>query len=589
MIDGLELRVLTGKAGSGKVEFAAIYHDANKKYCYALEKGRFLFRLKVRKGDMRKVVLHYQDKYIKIEWQDTRQTIEMKKAASDCWCDYYEAEIRMDVICLRYYFELLDQEGTVCYYSNQEFFPDPVEDTDRMFDCPQNLREEELFEIPSWAKNKVVYQIFPARFASSKFVEEDKWYQAPIGAREDLHGDLKGIIGRLEYLKELGVDVLYLTPVFTSDSTHKYNTIDYYKIDPGFGTEEDLKVLVERAHDMGMRVMLDGVFNHTSPKFFAFADLMEKQEKSAYKEWYYPESFPVKWKWGEKPNYKSFAYFGGMPKLNLLNPETQEYFIQVGRYWIEKCDIDGWRLDVGDEISHKFWRKFRREMKAVKPEALIVGEVWHCAEDFLDGEEWDSIMNYTFHFSVVDFVAKETVSASRFWGNLGYLLGNVHTKVFPVLWNLIDSHDTARFLHMCGGNKEKLKLAAALQLLLPGMPVIYYGDEVGMTGGPDPDCRRGMLWDPKYQDRDIYRWYHRLIEVRKKYGCLTEGTASASAADDEKGILAITKELGDEKLTICFHGKDGEAELTEYAGVRDILCGRVFSGVMKPYEVVVLE
>ncbi|MDO4333344.1 MAG: glycoside hydrolase family 13 protein [Eubacteriales bacterium] len=571
------------------MEFSAIYHDVNKKYCYALKKGRFLIRLKVKKDDMQKVVLHYQDKYIKVEMLDTRRTVEMRKAASDCWCDYYEAEIEIDVICLRYYFELTDRAGMVSYYSNQEFFSGPVEDTDRMFDCPQNLREEEMFEIPDWAKNRIVYQIFPSRFASSKFVEEDKWYQAPIGAREDIGGDLKGIIGRLEYLRDLGVDVLYLTPVFASNSTHKYNTIDYYKIDPDFGTEEDLKNLVERAHGMGMRVILDGVFNHTSPEFFAFADLMEKQEKSAYKDWYYPDGFPLKWKWGEKPNYKSFAYFGGMPKLNLLNPETQEYFIQVGRYWIEKCKIDGWRLDVGDEISHKFWRNFRREMKALNPEALIVGEVWHCAEDFLDGEEWDSIMNYSFHFSVIDFVAKESISPSRFWGNIGYLRGNVHTKVFPVLWNLIDSHDTARFLHMCGGNKEKLKLAAALQMLLSGMPVIYYGDELGMAGGPDPDCRRGMLWDEKYQDQDVFQWYRRLIKARKEYACITEGVVTASVTDDEKGLLLITKELGDEKLAICFHAKDGEAGLPEYAGARDVLRGEVFSGFMKPYEAYVFE
>lgn len=571
------------------MEFSAIYHDMNKKYCYALEKGRFMFRLKVKKDDMQKVVLHYQDKYIRLERQDTRRIVEMKKAASDRWCDYYEAEIRMDVICLRYYFELVDRAGMVCYYGNQEFFSAPIEEIDYMFDCPQNLREEEMFVIPDWARNKVVYQIFPSRFASSTFVEENKWYQAPIGAREDLRGDLKGIIEHLDYLSELGVEVLYLTPVFTSDSTHKYNTIDYYKVDPEFGTQEDLKLLVERAHDRGMRVILDGVFNHTSPKFFAFADLMEKQEKSAYKDWYYPDSFPLKWKWGEKPNFKSFAYFGGMPKLNLLNPETQEYFIQVGRYWIEKCKIDGWRLDVGDEISHKFWREFRKAIKEVNPEAFIVGEVWHCAEDFLDGEEWDSVMNYTFHFSVVDFVAKESISASQFWENLGYLRGNVHTKVFPVLWNLIDSHDTARFLYKCGQNKRKLKLAAALQLLLPGMPMIYYGDELGMTGGPDPDCRRGMLWDEKYQDQDVYQWYRRLIEVRKGYACITEGIMSAFMTNDEKGLLTITKEFGEKKLVICFHAKDGEAELAEYAGMKEILHGGTFSGIIGAYEALVLE
>lgn len=573
------------------MEFSAVYHEMNKRYCYAIEKGRFLFRIRTKKDDIEKVVLHYQDKYIDIKYLDTRKTCEMTKVIWDRWFDYYEAEIQMDVICLRYYFELIDTKGDVSYYSNYEFYKEETEipDIDRMFDCPQTLREEEMFLVPAWAKNKVVYQIFPSRFASSRTVQEAAWYQTPIDAKENLHGDLKGIINHLDHFKDLGVDVLYMTPIFASESIHKYDTIDYYKIDSDFGTEADLKELVEKAHAMGMRVILDGVFNHSSTKFFAFEDILKKQKESKYKNWYYLDGFPLEWERGKKPNYKSFAYYGKMPKLNLQNEETAEYFIEVGRYWIEKCQIDGWRLDVADEISHKFWRKFRSAMKAVNPEVLIVGEVWHQAEDFLDGEEWDSVMNYSFYFSVVDFIAKEKITASRFWENIGYLRGNLHTKAFPILWNLIDSHDTARFLHECKERKEKLKLAAALQLFLPGMPVIYYGDEYGLTGGNDPDCRRGMLWEEKYQDRNLYQWYRTLIQIRKKYPCITEGRIVKTETEDNEGLLILTKNLGEETIVLCFHAKEGEVHRKEYEGMINLLTGNPCSGIIKAYEVLVIQ
>ncbi|MBR4026110.1 MAG: glycoside hydrolase family 13 protein [Lachnospiraceae bacterium] len=570
------------------MEFSAIYHDASKKYCYALENGKFVIRIKTKKEDIQSVILHSQDKYIAVELMDTRTQTLMQKYASDSWCDYYEAEMDIDVICLRYYFELIDFNGQKTYYGNHEFFDIEITDIDYMYDCPQKLREEEMFVMPQWAKNKVIYQIFPSRFASSQPIAEEKWYQAPIGAKDDLKGDLKGIIAHLDHLKELGVDVFYMTPIFYSHSTHKYDTIDYYKIDPSFGTEEDLKELVQKAHSLGIRVILDAVFNHTSPEFFAFADVLEHGEQSKYKDWYYIDSFPVKWEWGTKPNYKSFAYFGGMPKLNLQNEETADYFLEVARYWIETCDIDGWRLDVGDEISHKFWRKFRKVVKQIKPEALIIGEIWHRAEDFLDGEEWDTAMNYPFFYSVVDFIAKEKISASRFWANINALHGNLHKEVFTVLWNLIDSHDTARFLYRCGERSEKLKMAVALQMLLPGMPIIYYGDEYGMTGGMDPDCRRGMLWKEEYQNKEVYAWYRTLIQIRKQYPCVTEGQLVKTKIQDENGLLCLTKELKDEKIVICFHGADGEIELSEYAGKKNVLTGETFDGVLKGYDVVVL-
>lgn len=259
------------------MEYAAIRHFADKRYCYAMGKGRFLIRLETKRNDAENVILHVRDKYLPLKMIDTRREYVMEKAGSDDLRDYYETVIEIDVVCLRYFFEIEDIYGNITYYGNHEFFDECITDIERMFDCPQTLREEELFELPEWAENKVVYQIFPSRFATDKEVPEEVWYQAPIDHKADLKGSLRGIINRLDYIKELGVDILYMTPIFQSDSSHKYNIDDYYKVDPSFGDKEDLKELVKKAHERGMYVILDGVFNHTSIHFFAFQDIMEKK------------------------------------------------------------------------------------------------------------------------------------------------------------------------------------------------------------------------------------------------------------------------------------------------------------------------
>lgn len=571
------------------MEYAAIRHFADKRYCYAMEKGRFLIRLEVKKNDAANVILHTQDKYIPLKKIDTRREYVMERFCSDGLRDYYEAIIEIDVVCLRYFFEIEDTCGNITYYSNHEFFHESVTDIERMFDCPQTLREEEMYELPEWAENKVVYQIFPSRFATDKEVTEEVWYQAPIGHEADLKGSLRGIINRLDYIKGLGVDILYMTPIFQSDSSHKYNIDDYYKIDPSFGDKEDLKELVQKAHARGMYVILDGVFNHTSIHFFAFRDIMEKKERSEYLDWYYIKEFPLVMEWGKKPSYKTFAYAGYMPKLNLQNKETADFVIDVASYWIRECDIDGWRLDVGDEIDHAFWKRFRKEIKAVKKDALIVGEIWHFAGDFLEGDEWDSVMNYPFYQAVLDFVATETLNASGFLARLGFLKGNLHRKLEGYLWNLIDSHDTERFLHSAQHQLKKQMLAAALLLLLPGMPMIYYGDETALEGGHDPDCRRGMLWDESRQNKEMLHHYQTLIRLRHEFPVLIKGTVEDQFADDKTGLVGIKRQMDGQSIWLLFHGRDKTAELPELKGLKNLLDGQSFSGSLGDYEAAVLS
>lgn len=570
------------------MEYAAIRHFADKRYCFAVEKGRFLIRLETKRGDIAGVALHVRDKYLPLDYEDTRRVMAMNLTSSDQYIDYYEAVIDIDVVCLRYFFEIRDTTGKVVYYGNHDFYEECINDIDNMFDCPQTLREEERFLLPEWAKNKVIYQIFPSRFASDKEIPEEIWYQEPIGHQADLKGSLRGIIDHLDYIKNLGADIIYMTPIFVSRSSHKYNIDDYYRIDPSFGDKEDLKELVSKAHERGMYVILDGVFNHTSVDFFAFKDIREKGENSIYLDWYYVNSFPLVMEFGKKPSFKTFSYVGGMPKLNLQNKEAADFVIDVASYWIRECDIDGWRLDVGDEISHGFWKRFRKEIKAVKKDALIVGEVWHFAGDFLEGDEWDSVMNYPFYNAVLDLAATQKTGADAFLRKMNFLKGNLYNGLEGYLWNFIDSHDTARFLHTAKNNRKKQMLAAAIQLLLPGMPMIYYGDENAMQGGPDPDCRRGMIWDENRQDKEMFRYYQTLIGIRRGYPVLTQGLIKEQYAKEDCGLIVTKRSLDGQEIILLFHAKEGSVELPEFMGWKNLISGQPFSGGLGDYEAAVL-
>lgn len=566
------------------MELSSVLHIADRRFAFALDKNLFCIRIRTKKNDLKEVILHYQDKYIPLKFVDTRKEVSMKIYAKDHIFDYYEAIIDIDCICLRYFFEFVDYEGNRAYFGNNRYYKEKIDKVEFMFDLPQNVREEERYIVPDWAENKIIYQIFPARFASSIDVSKEIWYQEPISHMANLGGNLRGITNHLDHIKELGADIIYMTPIFKSTSMHKYNISDYYLIDPSFGTKEDLVELVAKAHKLGMKVILDGVFNHTGTDFFAFQDCIINKEESKYWDWYYIKNSPVRLEWGKNCNYKTFAYFFGMPKINENNPEARKYFIDVATYWIKEADIDGWRLDVADEVSHIFWREFRKEVKKVKKDALIIGEVWHYAEDFLDGDEWDTVMNYDFYFSVRELVAHETLSVSEFYQELETIKGRCHKKLYPCLWNLLDSHDTERFYNACNYDKKKEKLAIALQLLLPGMPLIYYGDEFGMKGGNDPDNRRGMYWHEEYQDTEFFDWYKKLIHIRKENPNILLDDISYQALDDI-GILILEKE----DYILIFNTKDKKQTLNQYKGLKELLFGKTFDGSIDEYSCAVLK
>lgn len=541
----------------------AIFHKMDKEYFYALDKDTFLVKLRCAKGDLFKVRLGYCDKYLNernIPVEGDIHYTDMIKVASDELFDYYEATIKTHVIVIRYFFELRDWEDIILYYYGYRFYNEEPKLHFGMFDASQPVREEEIFDTPNWANGAIVYQIFPERFARKNLNTDGNWYLTPMNRTEMLGGNLRGIIDALDYLEELGIEVIYLTPIFKSSSNHKYNIDDYMEIDPTFGTEDDLKELVEKAHNKNIKIILDGVFNHSGYEFAPFKDLMENQENSKYKDWYYPFSFPLKWKWGEKPNYWTFGYAGPMPKLNTSNPEVREYIFGVIRKWMS-LGIDGWRLDVADEVSHDFWKAFRKVVKSINKDALIIGEVWYESSPWLLGDEYDTVMNYLFFDNVKKLLVTKEYKVSDFDYENNFLRGRMHTKVQPLLWNLIDSHDTPRFLTQADNNEEILMLAFALQMTLPGMPMIYYGDEVGMQGGKDPDCRRGMLWDKNKQNREIFDYYKKWIKIHKKYSSLKNGEFKTIYVNDDANVYIFKRFNENEELYIAFNFSNNNISL----------------------------
>ena len=360
-------------------------------------------------------------------------------------------------------------------------------------------------------------------------------------------------------------------------------------MDKDFGTEEDFKKFIDKAHSMGIKVILDGVFNHSGDEFFAFKDLLANGENSEYKDWFFPYKYPVKRVRGVKPEYLSFSYFGGMPKLNTKNPAVQDYFIGMIDHWMSKFDIDGWRLDVADEVSHDFWTVFRKAVKKHRKDAPLIGEVWYDSRDWLQGNEFDCVMNYQFYRSVEKFIANGSMKVSEFVNSLEFVRGNTNYNAYRMLWNLIDSHDCQRFLTGAGGDVRKLKLAVLLQMTFTGTPLIYYGDEVGMSGGGDPDCRRGMVWDSDKVNTDVLNYYKKLINLRKTYKSLSCGEFKVVYKDDDKHVLVYKKVLGEEAIFVAINNSEEEVTISSLINKVNLINDDIMDGKLLPFSSVIFK
>jgi len=383
-----------------------------------------------------------------------------------------------------------------------------------------------------------------------------KWGDKP--ARDNFFGgDLEGIICKLPYLEELGVNALYLNPIFKSPSNHKYDTTDYYEIDPSFGNKDSLKRLVKELHQRQIRIILDGVFNHCGDTFWAFQDVIEKGAKSKYKDWFIIKNYPIV-KYPE-PNYRCWMGTSLMPEFNTDNPEVREYLLKVVKYWIKEADIDGWRLDTVEYMDPSFVKQIREAAKEVKKDAYIVGEVMGVATSWFKTKSLDAVMNYKLRDLIIDFFIKEATNATEFNHQLYSFRQTYSDSVNPFMFNLLDSHDVPRFLTLCDGDVKKMKLAVIFLMTYIGAPVIYYGDEVGVMGGEDPDCRRAMIWDKNQQNINLLNFYKRMIKLRRESQALRRGSFKSLYQHDN--LYCFSRQLNQEKIIIALNNSDKNEEI----------------------------
>ena len=440
-------------------------------------------------------------------------------------------------------------------------------------------------DVPRWSLGAVVYQIFPDRFAngdpSNDPPDTDEWGSAP-DPRRFQGGDLVGIMQGLDYLSDLGVDLIYLNPIFQSPSNHRYDAIDYLQVDPALGGNDALMELVKRAHDLGIKVIVDASFNHCHPLFFAFQDLIKKGPDSRYRDWFVVHDWPVRVKarepitgwqrewlpvWAEQsglvieyvidrglavePTYESWYGVASMPRINLANPEARRYMLEVAAEWPRIAGIDGWRMDVARYVDPDFWVDFRRAVRETNPEAYLIGEFMGDAGDWLQGDRFDATMNYTFRDICVRYLARDEIDAEEAADDLARLWAQYAWPVTLANQNLIGSHDTARFLTVAGGDEWRLRLATILSLTFPGAPGIYYGDEVGLLGENDPGSRNAFPWEPDPRSHHLHRTITELTSLRRAHPALAEGEWRPHLAT--AGLLAFERRLGGKRLLVAIN------------------------------------
>ncbi|MCI4168468.1 glycoside hydrolase family 13 protein [Bacillus spizizenii] len=549
------------------MEYAAIHHQPFSSDAYSYDGRTVHIKIRTKKGDADHIRLIWGDPY---EYNDGRWAANeqpMRKMAATDLHDYWFAEVVPPYRRLQYAFVISDHQEDI-FFGSSGVCPHnekTLETTHYYFKLPF-VHEADTFQAPEWAKSTVWYQIFPERFANGR---EDlspenalPWGSKDPDVNDFFGGDLQGIIDKLDYLEDLGVNGVYLTPIFSAPSNHKYDTLDYYSIDPHFGDPKLFRTLVSLLHQRGMRIMLDAVFNHIGSASPQWQDVVKNGAQSRYKNWFHIHSFPVK-----EDNYDRFAFTPDMPKLNTANPEVQRYLLDIALYWIREFDIDGWRLDVANEVDHVFWKTFRQAVSAEKPDVYILGEIWHSAEPWLRGDEFHAVMNYPFTEPMIEYFADGTIPASRMAHRVNAHLMNGMKQVNEVMFNLLDSHDTKRLLTRCRHDEKKARALLAFMFAQTGSPCIYYGTEIGLDGENDPSCRKCMVWEKEKQNRDMLRFMKRLIALRKQENTLlTEGSLEWNLLDDQNNFISFSRNL-DEKTLIYFFN---QGDATRHVSLRDL-------------------
>lgn len=508
------------------MQFSAIEHRSTDNFCYPLNENELMIGIKTG-SDIQRVFIIYGDPFDGSvtsdgwAWEGKRLEITRKKDLP--YHTWWQVTVSLPYGRCKYCFELHGQdEGDVRYCLENGFYTaDELVTLRRItgnfpgFEFPW-LDGAECVRVPDWVPRTVWYQIFPDRFCRDTASQKPNalpWPAAEDAVTNNEHygGTLRGITEKLGYLADLNITGLYLNPVNASPSVHKYDTSDYLNIDPAFGSADDLHTLVKEAHARGIKVMLDGVFNHCGWDFALWQDVVRNGKASPYFDWFIVQEWPFETAVeperenaasrsrpsgtnGKSGRYSVFAYVDTMPKLNTNNPAVVDYLLNVCETWVRSYDIDGLRLDVANELSHTFCRQLYRRMRSLKKDFYLLGEIWRSALPWLRGGELDSVMNYPLALCFWKFFCDKTLPALTLEREINAVFTAYPEPVTVGLFNLLDSHDTPRLFTRNDGDVSAVWQQYALLLSLPGSPCIYYGSEVLLAGGNDPDCRRCMPW-----------------------------------------------------------------------------------------------
>lgn len=507
------------------------------------DRGSLRLRLQARKGDLSRAELIIKG-----------LQIPMARVDSDDYYDWFQANVSWKQGATAHYgFQVQSGQRT------ERFGPNGLESSDDFF-LSSNLTTPQ--DVPEWPRSTIFYQIFPDRFANGNKANDPvgvmSWNGKPTYANY-FGGDLAGVKSKIPYLKSLGIGAIYFNPMFKSPVNHGYETTDYHEIEPKFGSNAEFADLTRDLRRNGIRTVLDGVFNHTATDFAPFADIVRNGEKSRYTGWYKIYSYPVKV--GNPPNYEAWFGFPSLPKVNYSSSEAFKYMLGVPIFWDKHADIAGWRLDAANEVVTPFWQQFRKTVKGLGRDRWIVGEVWGDGRQWLRGDQWDSIMGYQFRDAVLKFVASGSIPPSAYFKQLMRVNDSYSPEVSRNLMILLGSHDTPRILTLCQGRKDLAMMAATLQLTWVGTPSIYYGDEIGMEGGRDPENRRGMDWAAVNSSNPMLKHYRALVAARRSSRALQVGDPKLLLADDDRGVLAYARVLGAEEAIVAVNRAKKDAIL----------------------------
>lgn len=561
------------------MEFTGVYHKTSEQMSYALNEKELIVNLKTG-YDVKQVFLHYGDPFEtgilggKEEWTGTRlEMTEKKRLKYQLW---WTITLIPPYKRCKYYFELHTQEE-IWYYFEDGFLKQEqlqIEGRSQQHFVIPWINPADINRTPEWVNDTVWYQIFPDRFYNGtpeKNTSDIKpWRIGPVRNEERFGGNLEGICKKLPYLKELGINGIYLNPIMEAESNHKYDTTDYTRIDPAFGSKQDFQKLVKEAHKQKIKIMVDAVFNHCGRNFTPWLDVLKNGRESKYADWFMIQDWSLLEKKADTRDgrYYSFAFMDKMPKLNTNNEEVISYFCKVCEDWVKEYEIDGIRFDVGNEVSHLFLKRIREHLHKIKPDLFLLGEIWHNASQWLQGDEYDSVMNYPLMNGIYDFFVDKKMGKEEF----EYMINRCYTMYMQqnnnVMFNLLDSHDTERLINRFH-NLDIFYQQLAILFTMPGSPCIYYGTEIALEGAHDPDCRRCMPWEElnKKENQERIENIQTLISMRRtEDACRSldfhfsnhykqQRCVEYRKLDGKKEEIEVILNCSEEEIEICKGGK----------------------------------